>query len=512
MNAPRVYLVGAGPGAPDLITLRARDVLRRADVVVYDRLAAPELLGLAPDAEHIYVGKTPGAHGRTQEQISRLLVELARSGRTIVRLKGGDPFVFGRGGEEALELAAAGIPFEVVPGVTAAVAAGATAGIPVTHRGLAACVAFVTGHEDPAKDQTDLDWPGLAAWPGTLVFYMGVGNLGAICKRLVRHGMDPERPAAAVQRATTPRQKTVTATVATLDETVREAGIRPPAVCIFGPVVSLQATLAWFESRPLFGRTVVSTRPAARACGLTRALRELGARVLEAPSIAIEPARDPAPLRDALGRADEFDWLVLTSAEGVRAVGAALQEAARDARALAPLRICVIGPATAQALRDLGLRPDLMPEAYTSAAIAEALPARESLQGKRILCARADIAPPALTDALREAGADVRSVTAYHVVAAAFDPAPVRRALQSGEPVWITFTSPSTAENFLAAVSAEELRKAGARIASIGPVTSEALRRLGLPPHVEADPHTADGLVEAILGQTGPDTAADLAR
>jgi uroporphyrinogen III methyltransferase/synthase len=515
VNTGRVYLVGGGPGDPGLLTVRGRQVLAQADVVVYDHLVSPRLLdGVPPAAERVYVGKEASAHTLCQDDINRLLVERARAGRTVVRLKGGDPYVFGRGGEEALALAEAGIPFEVVPGVTAGVGCAAYAGIPVTHRDIASAVAFVTGHESDAtlrssdasslrstsdKPDSALDWDALARWKGTLVFYMGVANLERICANLAAHGLAGDTPAAVIRWGTTARQQVVTATVATLPEAARAAGVRPPAITVVGEVVRLRDRLAWFEARPLFGRRIVVTRSRAQASDLSARLEALGAEVIEAPTIRIEPPLDPAPLREAVRDRASFAWILFTSASGVDAFFRTMGEEGLDARALAGIRIGAIGPATAARLAAGGVRADLEPSRFTGRQVVEDLAATADLRGAAILLPRADIPPNTMVEDLEARGARVRSVVAYRTV---LDPAggeEVLRRLREGGLDWLTFTSSSTVRNFLAAVPAEAVRAAAVRVASIGPVTSATARDLGLAVTVEADPHTVPDLVEAIL-------------
>jgi uroporphyrinogen III methyltransferase/synthase len=376
-----VYLVGAGPGDPGLLTYRGAMLLRRADVVVYDRLASPFLLSLAPDgAELVSAGKAPGQVDLTQDEINAVLLDRGRTAECVVRLKGGDPFVFGRGGEEAEALAAAGIPFEVVPGITSAIAAAAYAGIPVTHRGVSTHFTVVTGHEDPAKDRTDVDWAALARAGGTLVILMGAGRIGEIARRLVEGGRSPDTPVAAVRNGTRPDQTTIRATLAT----VADAGIRAPSAIVVGDVAALD--LAWFERRPLFGRTVVVTRAREQASVLSARLEDLGAEVLELPAIEIAPLEFTVP--DLSG----FGWLVFTSANGVRAFfDDGLTPAGLDARALAGLRIAVIGPGTDRALARHGLRADLVPERFVAESLLEGFP-DPTTPGERVLLARADVA------------------------------------------------------------------------------------------------------------------------
>jgi uroporphyrinogen III methyltransferase / synthase len=480
-----VYLVGAGPGDPGLMTRRALELIAVADVVLYDRLIPPGALdGARPDAELRYVGKEPGQPALPQEEINELLVSLGRSGRTVVRLKGGDPFVFGRGGEEAEALAAAGVSFEVVPGVTAGVAAPAYAGIPVTHRDAASAVAFVTGHEDPAKDGSALDWEALARFPGTLVFYMGIKNLPLIAERLAAAGRPGSQTVAVVERGTLAGQRTVTATLGTIAGTVAEAGLRPPAITVVGPVAELRETLAWLERRPLHGETVAVTRARAQASDLAARLRALGAEVVETPAIRIEPLPVELP--------PPPDLLCFTSPNGVRLYFEAL---AGDARALAGTRIAAIGPGTAAAMRERGIEADVVPERFVAEGLLEALDAEAGdppLAGQRVLIARAAHARDTLPDGLRARGALVEVLPLYETVAESLTEAQ-RQALKSA--TYVTFTSSSTVRFFLSGAGEPP---EGARLVSIGPVTSSTLREHGLEPDVEAERHDVDGLVAAL--------------
>jgi uroporphyrinogen III methyltransferase/synthase len=490
-----VYLVGAGPGDPGLLTLRAAELLARADVLVYDALVSAEILERAGDARRVYVGKRGGEHTRTQDEINRLLVELAGEHRTVVRLKGGDPFVFGRGGEEALVLREAGVPFEVVPGITSGVAGPAYAGIPVTQRGTAASVALVTGHEDPLKDDTDLDWAHLARGVGTLVFYMGVGKMADNFRRLVEGGRPPHTPAAAVEWGTYPRQRTITGTLETLPALVREAGIGAPSVVVVGEVVALRERLAWYDRRPLSGRRVVVTRARAQASGLAAELRALGAEVMEFPTIRIEPSPDAGALRRAAAGVGAFDWVVFTSVNGVEHFWGALDAEGLDARALAGVRVCALGPATAAELLRRGVRADLVPDEYVAEATVEALAAAAELRGARVLLPRAEVARAVLPDSLRDRGAEVVEVAAYRTVQDGAGVDEVRRRLAEGGVDLLTFTASSTATNFAALVGTDT---GGARVASIGPITSATLRGLGMEVDVEAAEYTIPGLLAAI--------------
>ena len=489
MDSPgRVFLVGAGPGDPGLLTARARDLLAAADVVLYDRLIPAEALSaVRPDAEVMYVGKQPGAESVPQNQTERLMVEHARAGRAVVRLKGGDPFVFGRGGEEAEALRAAGVPFEVVPGVTAGVAAPAYAGIPVTHRDRASAVAFVTGHEDPAKGEPGLDWGALAAFPGTLVLYMGVSRLEEIAQRLIAAGRSSAEPAAVIEGGTLPGQRTVEATLGTLAERVREAGVRPPAVTVVGAVAALREELAWWEDRPLRGLTVAVTRARAQAGELADRLRGLGAEVVEAPVIRIVPR--PGALPDL----SAFDLLCLTSPNGVDLLWERLSADGKDSRALAALTVAAIGPGTARALRRRGIEADVAPERAVAESLVDAL---RDVPVRRALVARASEARDVLPDALRERGAEVEVLALYDTVAEPLAPGALAAV---GEADYVTFTSASTVRFLLEAANGDAAILDGARVVSIGPVTSDALRELGITADVQAAQHDLDGLVEALV-------------
>ena len=476
------YLVGAGPGDPGLLTLRALELIAQADVILHDRLIPAEALaGARADAEIVDVGKVGGGDQLPQEETTRLLVEHARTGRTVVRLKGGDPFVFGRGGEEAQALRAARCAFEVVPGVTAGVAAPAYAGIPVTHRGLASAVAFVTGHEDPAKPETAIDWAALAAFPGTLVFYMGVRQLPRIAQQLTAHGRDGGEPAAIVERGTLPDQRVLRTTLVALGE----QDARAPAIAVVGAVAALHDELAWFASGPLAGVSVTVTRARAQASGLARQLRALGASVVEAPVIRIESLDAELPDPRA------YDLLVVTSPNGV----AELMRRVRDARALAGPHVAVVGPGTAEALRAHGVKADVVPARAVGEALAEALAGRSY---GRALVAGAQDAREVVPDALRAAGAEVDVVALYRTVAEPLSAAARAAALASD---YLTFASGSAVRFFHEAAGTLD----GPRLASIGPVTSAALRERGYEPDVEAADHTPAGLVAALVAAAGGD-------
>ncbi len=496
-----MYLVGAGPGDPGLLTVRAVALIAAADVILYDRLIPSAALeGARADAELVFVGKEGGGPSVPQEQTQELMIERARSGRTVVRLKGGDPFVFGRGGEEALALRAAGIAFEVVPGVTAGVAASAYAGIPVTHRGLARAVALVTGQTrgDTAADDKDdheeeIDWRALAKFPGTLVLYMGVRRLEEIATSLVGGGRPPEQPAAVVEAGTLPRQRTVTGTLATIAQVARDAGIRAPAITVVGPVAALAQQLAWLPERPLNGLTVAVTRARAQASGLAQRLEALGSSVLEAPVIRIEPLSDPAhPTLDP----SPYDLVCVTSVNAVAGLFERLDDGVHprgDARALAGARVAAIGPGTARALAERGVIADVVPERSVAESLVQALSA---LPVERALIARARDARDVLPDALRARGAQVDVLALYETVAEPLTPEQLRAVREAD---YVTFTSASTVRFFVQAAGAGTVLSATTRIVSIGPVTSEALSEHGLQPHVQAERHDVDGMIDALL-------------
>jgi uroporphyrinogen III methyltransferase / synthase len=489
-----VYLVGAGPGDPGLVTVRALELVASADVILHDRLLPSEVLGAArPDARLIDVGKRPGAPATEQAEIESSLITEARAGRSVVRLKGGDPFVFGRGGEEAEALAAAEIPFEVVPGVTAGVAAPAYAGIPVTHRDDASAVAFVTGHEDPGKAEPAVDWEALATFPGTLVIYMGMRRLPEIASALIAAGRDPGQPAAAIERGTMPGQRAVEATLADLAGAVERERIGAPAVIVSGPVAARRGALAWLERRPLFGRRVVVTRARAQASGLASRLRGLGAEVVELPAIRIESRIDTPQVQKAVNDLHSYALVCFTSPNGVRLLFEALAAAGLDARALANATVAAIGPGTAAELERHGIHPDVVPERSVAEALAEALEA-VPVKGRPVLVARAAEARDVLPESLRERGADVDVVALYETVAEPPDPDALEAARDAD---YVTFTSSSTVRNLVAALDGR--LPAAARVVSIGPVTSEAAREAGLRVDVEAERHDIDGLVEALL-------------
>jgi uroporphyrinogen III methyltransferase/synthase len=489
-----VYLVGAGPGDPGLMTTRSFELIVAADVIVHDRLIPRDALAVArPDAEILYVGKEPGDASVPQDEIADLLIDRARKGNLVVRLKGGDPFVFGRGGEEAEALAAAEIPFEVVPGVTAGIAAPAYAGIPVTHRDDASAVAFVTGHEDPGKEDSALDYEALARFPGTLVFYMGVRALPQIAESLIAAGRDPSEPAAVVERGTLPGQRTVSSTLEGIAGAAEEAGIGPPSVTVVGPVAARRERIAWLERRPLHGKKVVVTRARAQASELARRLDALGAESIELPAIRIEPRIDSDEVRRAVESLHTYALVCVTSPNGARLLFEAMATQGRDARALANASVAAIGAGTEAALAAHGVLADIVPERFVAEELVEELNKLE-LEGKPVLIARAAEGREVLPDALRKRGAKVDEVALYETVAETPDPDALEQARDAD---FITFTSSSTVKNFMEA-SSNGIPE-GARVVSIGPITSEAAREAGLTVDIEADRHDIGGLVDALL-------------
>ncbi len=493
----RVCLVGAGPGDPALMTLRAVECLAEADLVIYDRLVPAATLRYAPQARLIAVADLPGPHAEKLPQICELMIEAARRGEQVVRLKGGDPWIFGRGAEEAAALRAAGIAFEVVPGVTAALAAATASGIPLTDRRLASNVTLVTGHECPEKG-TSVDWAGLARLPGTLAIYMGLGRIAEITSALIRHGRPASCPAACIEWAGTNRQRTVVGTLENLPERIRSTEIHGPVIILVGEVVLLRQQLAWFERLPLFGKTVIVTRPRHQAAEIMRRLERLGACVLHQPVVEIGPPPDPSEVDAVLDRLLEFDWLVFTSANGVSAFLNRLVDRGHDLRRLGHLRLAAIGSQTAAALHRYHLRADYTPEAFTSEALADGL--IPLVREKRVLLARADRGREVLLETLREV-CFVRQLAVYSQRdVERLEPA-VREALVSGQPIFVTLSSSSIARGFLRMLDSWQRNEIGRTIhlVSISPITSAAIRELGFVVAGEAEQYTAEGLVEALV-------------
>ena len=500
--AGKVFLVGAGPGDYRLLTIKAVDCLKIADTVVYDRLADPRILQYAPkDAEYIYVGKASSQHTMTQDKICQLLVDLAKEGKTVVRLKGGDPFVFGRGGEEALLLKENNLPFEIVPGVTSAISVPAYAGIPVTHRGVAASFSVITGHEDPTKEASDINWPQLAKATDTLVFLMGVANLPKITSKLIENGRPATTPIAIIRWGTKLKQQVWTSTLEDAADMAKREAIKPPCIFLVGDVVKLRKDLAWFDNvamKPLFGKKVLVTRSRAQASKLTAKLEELGAECIEAPAISIKaPADDYQALDQALARLDKYNWLIFTSANGVEHFWQRLEKAGSDARALAGAKLCAIGSATADALKAHGLAADVIPDRYQAEGIIEALQG-EITEGTKVLIPRAAEAREILPDTLRKAGAEVDVVPAYETVMGDGAAGEIKKELEAGRIDAVTFTSSSTVTNFLKLLGNDTGLLQGAKLCAIGPITAETMKKQGLEVCIEAKEYTIDGLVKAM--------------
>ncbi len=494
----KVYLVGAGPGDPDLISVKGANCLRQADVVVYDRLANEAFLALAPPtAEMIDVGKAAGNHTMPQPEINKLLAAKAKEGKTVVRLKGGDPFVFGRGGEEAEVLVAEGVPFEVVPGITSAIAVPAYAGIPVSHRGLASSFAVITGHEDPAKPDSSINWEKLATGVDTLVFLMGLGNLAEIASKLVENGRSASTPVAVISQGTYPGQQVVTGTLKNIIECVEKHPLPMPAITVVGKVVGMREKIAWFDNRPLFGKRVLVTRATGQASNLGKLLTEHGAIPVEMPAIEIQPIEKNAELEKAISNLEDYNWLIFTSANAVAAFWHGLEKQKKDARALSGLTVGAIGPATKQTLEAKGISPDFVPEIHTSEGIADALK-KEKIIGARFLLPRADIADKALAEAIAGLGATVDDIAVYQTAPATAGIARAKKALDDSKIDIITFASSSKVNNLVAAFKGKPVELHGAKVACIGPKTAETVRKAGLKVDIMAKEQSIPALVEAI--------------
>ncbi len=495
-KSAKVYLVGAGPGALGLVTLRAKECIEAADVIVYDHLVNPEMLGWArDDAEIIYAGKEAGEHPLSQEEINALLIEKARGGRAVARLKGGDPFLFGRGAEEAQAIVDAGIEFEIVPGITSAIAGPAYAGIPVTHRAENSHVTFFTGHEDPAKTESAIDYAALAKLGGTQVMLMGVERLGSITREMLRQGVRNNLPVALVRWATTGRQETLTGSLQDIAQLAIASGFEAPAVAVFGEVVALRKTLNWYERRPLSGKRIVITRTRKQASALSSKLRALGAQVIELPTIRIEPPNDLRSFAELVQDAHIYDWIVFTSANGVEAFFEIFFKLYDDAREIGGARIAAIGPATAQRVKDFHLHVDLQPEEFVAEAVVKEFQKQGSIENLRILLVGAEKTRDVLLKELSALGAIVDQAFAYRTVPETRDTTGARRQLAKEGADLITFTSSSTVENFLALGLPWPK---GMQVASIGPITSKTARDHGLKIAVEAHQHDIDGLVQVI--------------
>ncbi len=497
-----VYLVGAGPGDPGLFTIRGRDLLASADVVVYDYLASTDLLDFCrPDAELVYVGKRGGDHTMTQDRINELIIDKARQGNNVVRLKGGDPYVFGRGAEEAEELVAAGIDFELVPGVTSAVAAPAYAGIPLTHRKYASSVCFITGHEDADKPESVHNWQALAHSASTLVFFMGVRNLDRITKELIRSGLDKTTPAALVRWGTTCHQESLVGDLESIAGLAHQHSLKPPALMIVGEVVHLKKRLNWFEDRPLLGKGVVVTRAREQASTLKYLLEQAGACCYQFPTIEIEPLEDTSLIHAAIEELHKFDWLIFTSVNGVKYFWKELNSLGLDSRSIGPCRVAAIGPATAEAIRSKGIAPDFVPEKYVAEEIVQGLK-EIGVAGKSILIPRAARAREVLPQELEQAGARVSVLPVYRTILAGKGSQSLNRALEERDIHCITFTSSSTVENFFQLIEPEQLRpltEGQVKLACIGPITARTLEKFGFQADIIPDSYTIPDLVQTII-------------
>lgn len=497
----KVYLVGAGPGNPDLITVRGLECIQNANVLIYDYLASPSLLTHAPEmAEKIYVGKKGGDHTLSQDEINDLIVEKAQTGQTVTRLKGGDPFIFGRGGEEAEILLKNKIPFEIVPGVTSAIAAPAYAGIPLTHRQYTSTVGFVTGHEDPTKNHSKINWKALVDGLETIVFFMGVKNLPNIVARLIDNGMSDQTPVALVRWGTTPRQVTISGTLNNIVDRVQAAGLKAPAIIVVGEVVNLRKSLKWFENRPLFGKRILVTRAREQASDLSRELVDLGADCLEYPMIQIAPINDFGPLDQAIETLSDYHWLIFTSVNGVNAFLGRLFKKGKDIRSVGHMKTAVIGPATQKKLLENGITSDIVPETYRAESIISAF-SKEDIRGKRILLPRAREARPILPKELAKMGAMVDEVGVYRTQTVDENTDQLIKTLEEKRIDLVTFTSSSTAKNFKKLLPENRMPALmdNVAVASIGPITTQTATSLGFDVHMTAGTFTIPGLIQTIV-------------
>ncbi len=494
-----VYLIGAGPGDPGLLTVRAKELIETCEVIVYDYLANKKFLEYArADAEIIYVGKKGGDHTLTQEKINELIVNIARDGKNVARLKGGDPYVFGRGGEEAEELVEAGIKFEVVPGVTAGVAAAAYAGIPITHRSATSTMAFITGHEDPTKDKSSIAWDKIATGVGTIVFYMGVKNLPYITKKLMENGRNGDTPVAIVRWGTRPNQQTWTGTLETISEIAKKENIKAPSLIIVGEVVSLRNKLNWFEQKPLFGKKIIVTRARAQASAFLNRLEELGASTVEFPTIETVDPESWDSFDKAVDNAGSYDWMIFTSVNGVSQMLKRLKETRRDIRELAGPKICAIGKKTAETLETLGIKVSLVPDEFRAEGILKSI---GDVDGLKIVIPRAEEAREILPKVLAEKGAKVDVVTTYRTIRPSGLKEDLLKMIRDGEIDMVTFTSSSTVSNFVSMFEKSEFAeiKGKIKVASIGPITTETAKKFGFIIDAEPEEFTIDGLLESIV-------------
>ena len=501
MDKAKVYLVGAGPGDPGLFTLKGKKLLERADVVVYDRLVGDEILAMAnPEAEMIYVGKVSGRHALPQEEINALLVAKAAEGKRVVRLKGGDPFLYGRGGEEAQYILERGYQYEVVPGITSAIAVPAYAGIPVTHRDATSSFAVITGHEKPGKSESSVNWKEISTGIGTLVFLMGVENLGFICEKLIDNGRDPGTPVALIREGTRPQQAVISGTLADIVEKVVQTSFKPPAVIVVGEVVELRHELQWVEKLPLWGKRIVVTRARAQASALAEGISELGGQAIEFPSILIKPEEDLRPLYRAFQSLDKYEWIIFTSVNAVDIFFNELISQNMDIRDLKGIKICAIGPATEKRMIDRGLRVDSIPDEYRAEGIIEELKPR-IVPGQWVLLPRARGAREILPDSLHKLGAHVNEVYLYEAITASKVSRESLDRIMNGTVDYLTFTSSSTVTNFVKIVGEENVARITGQIkvACIGPITADTAKKMGFTVHITAEEYTISGLLQALV-------------
>lgn len=502
-NKGIVFLIGAGPGDPGLITVKGLECIRQADVIVYDRLASSQLLNQCRfDAECIFVGKKPDRHTLSQDEINKLLVEKSKQGLTVARLKGGDPYVFGRGGEEAEELTRHGIAFEVIPGITSAIAVPAYAGIPVTHRDFTSSLSIITGNEDPEKASSSIDWSKIATGAGTLIFLMGMSNLPKITNKLIEHGRSPQTPVALIRWGTRPNQKTLVGNLENISSLAVEKNFKNPAIIIVGEVVKLRDKLNWFEKKPLFGKRILVTRSREQASVLSRSITSLGGEPVEFPTISITEPENFKPLNQAIDNISSYNWIIFTSVNGVRFFFNQLRKLNGDIRDLHGIKICAIGPQTGKALQSMALQVEYIPNEYRAEAIISGLQGKIS-SGDRVLLPRADLARDILPKSLSQLGAIVDEVTAYRTVMGSGNVPIIREMLFAGEIELITFTSSSTVRNFVSMLGITDAELdtllGRVKIACIGPITAKTAGELGLTVDVEATEYTIDGLLKSIL-------------
>ena len=497
----KVYLIGAGPGDPGLITVKGLECVKKADVIIYDYLANERLLDQRRiDAELIYVGKQGGKHTLPQDQINTLIVKKAREGKLVARLKGGDPFIFGRGGEEAEELADHGIPFEIVPGVTAATAVPTYAGIPLTHREHTASVAFVTGHEDPTKPESKVHWDKIATGIGTLVFFMGMKNLQNIVDKLIANGRSPETPIALIQWGTRTDQRVMTGTLSDIAAKAKDAKLKPPVIIVVGEVVRLREKLNWYESKPLFGKRIVVTRSRNQASVFAEMLIDQGATTIEFPTIDVVPPTSWDELDHALGAIETYQWIIFTSANAIKYFMERLRSLGKDLRILKGVQICVVGPKTAEALEQYGLRPDLIPHEFKAEGVLTAL-GGVKVKGQKFLIPRAKLAREIIPDKLRELGAVVTVAVAYENVKPIADTARVKKLFEEKKIAAVTFTSSSTVHNFVEILGRKEYKilMQGAIVACIGPITAKTADEYGMKTEIMPKEYTIPAFVEAMV-------------